>query len=79
MSMMSSMQNKLSELHHMLNINQSIDGKSNYLKKILKVENKCQYWMDKYNILQEKYLQLESKYITVEKENCSKERNYNKF
>ncbi|VVC35378.1 Hypothetical protein CINCED_3A004784 [Cinara cedri] len=69
--MMSSLQNKISELYHMLNINQSIEGKSNNLKKILEVENKCQYWMDKYDELNEKYLRLESKYVNVEKENCS--------
>lgn len=73
--MMSSFQNKISELHHMLNIDQSIDGKTKYLKKIIEVENKCQHWMDKYDQLHEKYLRLESKYVNVEKENCSKKQN----
>lgn len=66
------MQNKLSELHHMVNINQNIDEKTNYLKIILEEENKCQHWIDKYDELHGKYLRLESKYVDVEKENCSK-------
>lgn len=46
--------------------------KANYLKKIFEVENKYQYWMEKYDELHSKYLQLESKCMQIEKENCSK-------
>ncbi|XP_022178218.1 myosin-1-like isoform X2 [Myzus persicae] len=65
-----STQDKISELHQMLNFDQTNNGKTNYLKKILELENKCQYWMDKYDELHEKYLRLESKRIRIEKENC---------
>lgn len=64
----SSVQNKNSEPHQIINF----DEKANYLKKILEVENKCQYWMDKYDELYDKYLLLESKRFSVERENCSK-------
>lgn len=70
--LMSSVQNKISELQPMLDFNQIIHEKSNYVKKILEIEYKCQYWMDKYNDLHEKYIKLESKCVNVEKENCSK-------
>ncbi|KAF0759020.1 protein BCAP-like isoform X1 [Aphis craccivora] len=63
-----SMQNKISEPHQIINF----DEKANYLKKILEAENKCQYWIDKYDELYDKYLLLESKHFHVEKENCSK-------
>jgi len=62
------MQNKISEPHQIINF----DEKANYLKKILEAENKCQYWIDKYDELYDKYLLLESKHFHVEKENCSK-------
>ncbi|XP_060871625.1 putative leucine-rich repeat-containing protein DDB_G0290503 [Metopolophium dirhodum] len=65
-----SIQNKISELHQMLNFDQTNNEKTNYLKKILEVENKCQYWIDKYNELHEKYLRLEAKRLRIEKENC---------
>lgn len=61
------MQNKNSEPHQIINF----DEKANYLKKILEVENKCQYWIDKYDKLYDKYLLLESKHFHVEKENCN--------
>lgn len=67
-----SRQNKIGELHPMINFDQTSDEKTNYIKKILEVENKCQYWMDKYDELHDKYLLLESKRIRIEKENCSK-------
>jgi len=67
-----SIQNKITELHQMLNFDQTNNEKTNYLKKILEVEDKCQYWIDKYNELQEKYLRLESKHVRIEKENCGK-------
>jgi len=67
-----SIQNKISELHQMLNFDQTNNGKTNYLKKILEVENKCQYWTDKYDELHEKYLRLEAKRVCIEKENCGK-------
>lgn len=54
------------------NFNQMYNEKSNYIKKIFDIENKCQNWMDKYDELQYKYLRLESKCIHIEKENCSK-------
>ncbi|XP_060842329.1 putative leucine-rich repeat-containing protein DDB_G0290503 isoform X4 [Rhopalosiphum padi] len=66
-----SRQNKIGELHPMINFDQTSDEKTNYIKKILEVENKCQYWMDKYDELHDKYLLLESKRIRIEKENCS--------
>ncbi|XP_050053837.1 uncharacterized protein LOC114129145 isoform X3 [Aphis gossypii] len=62
-----SIQNKNSEPHHIINF----DEKANYLKRILEVENKCQYWIDKYDELYDKYLLLESKHFHVEKENCN--------
>ncbi|XP_029342112.1 putative leucine-rich repeat-containing protein DDB_G0290503 [Acyrthosiphon pisum] len=65
-----SIQNKISELHQMLNFDQTNNEKTNYLKKILEVENKCQYWTDKYDELHEKYLRLEAKRVRIEKENC---------
>jgi len=65
-------QNKISELHQMLNFDQTNNEKTNYIKKILEVENKCQYWIDKYDELHEKYLRLEAKCVRIEKENCGK-------
>lgn len=67
-----SIQNKISELHQMLNINQTSNEKTNYLKKIIEVENKSQYWIDKYDELYEKHLRLEAKHVCIEKENCGK-------
>uniref|UniRef100_A0A2S2NL07 Uncharacterized protein n=1 Tax=Schizaphis graminum TaxID=13262 RepID=A0A2S2NL07_SCHGA len=66
-----SQQNKIDELHQMVNFDQTSNEKMNYIKKILEVENKCQYWMDKYDELHDKYLLLESKSVHIEKENCS--------
>ncbi|XP_060841839.1 putative leucine-rich repeat-containing protein DDB_G0290503 isoform X1 [Rhopalosiphum padi] len=66
-----SRQNKIGELQPMINFDQTSDEKTNYTKKILEVENKCQYWIDKYDELHDKYLLLESKRIRIEKENCS--------
>jgi len=56
----------------MLNFDQTNNEKTNYIKKILEVENKCQYWTDKYDELHEKYLRLEAKRVRIEKENCGK-------
>jgi len=56
----------------MLNFDQTLNEKTNYLKKIIEVENKCHYWIDKYDELHEKYLRLESKQLRIEKENCGK-------
>jgi len=64
-------QNKISEPHQIVNLDQINNEKTNYLKKILEAENKCQYWMDKYDELHDKYLRLESKRVHIEKENCS--------
>ncbi|XP_026809526.1 tropomyosin-like [Rhopalosiphum maidis] len=58
-------------IHQMINFDQTSNEKTNYIKKILEVENKCQYWMDKYDELHDKYLLLESKRVRIEKENCS--------
>lgn len=67
-----SIQNEISELHQMLNIDQTSNEKTNYLKKIIEVENKSQYWIDKYDELYEKHLRLEAKHVYIEKENCGK-------
>ncbi|XP_025202870.1 putative leucine-rich repeat-containing protein DDB_G0290503 [Melanaphis sacchari] len=63
-------ENKTSELQS-INFDQTSNEKMNYLKKALEVENKCQYWMDKYDELHDKYLLLESKRVHIEKENCN--------
>lgn len=69
---MMSVQNAIDEIDQKLNYYQANNKKSNYLKKILDVENKCQYWMDKYDEIHNKYLRLESKNMRIEKENCGK-------
>jgi len=47
-------QNKISEPHQIVNLVQINNEKTNYLKNILEAENKCQYWMDKYDELHDK-------------------------
>jgi len=68
---MSSVQNKIDELHETY-LNQTYDEKTNYFKKISEIENKCQRWTNKYNELYDKYLRLEAKCVNIEQENCSK-------
>jgi len=60
----------------MLHFDQINNEKTNYLKKIIEAENKCQYWIDKYNELHEKHLRLEAKRLRIEKENCGKMSGY---
>lgn len=73
----SSAQNIISELQQTLNTNQTIHENSNFLKRIIEVDNKCQHWMDKYDELHDRYLRLESKCIDIEKENCGKKSSFN--
>lgn len=69
---MSNIKDKISKLNKILNSDQTNDQNSNNLQNIFEVENKCQYWIDKYNELHKQYFQLETKCVLVEKENCSK-------
>lgn len=71
-SQIMSVQNTIDEIGQIMNFHQTNNKQSIYLKKILEVENKCQYWMDKYDELHIKYDQLEFKYMRTEKENCGK-------